>query len=232
MSSARRNDARWSDADPTHRHLLARRDAAVVRMLSDAGLWPLAGRTVVDLGCGRGHSLVRFASEPDARLVGVDRSIERLAEARERLPTAALVRGDLRAPPLRVGSADLVLLFTVLSSEPDPEVRAELARHALETLRPGGAILIYDLRVAPPSGRSSVGTPLVAIPLRELRRLFPAHELNSRTVTLSPPLARVLCPHLPILADLLELLPCLRTHRLSLIRPRPPRGASSSRRPT
>jgi SAM-dependent methyltransferase len=62
-------------------------------------------RRVLDLGCGPGRDidgLLRLG----CRVVGLDLSVGMLREARRRLPTALLLRADLRRPPLATASLD------------------------------------------------------------------------------------------------------------------------------
>ena len=60
-------------------------------------------------------------------MVGIDLSPELLAAARERRPRAALVRGDMRALPLRGGSCAAVLsLFTAFGYFGDLAAHADL----------------------------------------------------------------------------------------------------------
>ena len=211
---------RWADDDPTHRHLLDRRRGAVRELLADAGLWPLRGRRVADLGCGRGHSWEDVVAGESTRALGIDLPGERIQEARSK--GLATVAGDLRALPLRTGSIDLALLFTVLSSVRVEADRRAITSAAAQALSPAGALLIYDLTVVPPNGRLS------AVTTNDVRKWFPDSEVLTRRLTLMPPLARRLVPISPRLCDLLETLPWLRTHRLWQIRPRRSGAVSSS----
>ena len=88
---------------------------------------------LVDLGCGPGRDLAAFAAA--GVVLGVDRSAGMLALAvRRGLP---VVRGDLRAPPVRPGSVGTVYSCAALLHVPREQVPATLrAWHAL--LRPGG----------------------------------------------------------------------------------------------
>ena len=93
--------------------------------------WPL-----VDLGCGPGRDLAAFATT-GMPCLGVDLSAGMVAIAGRRgLP---VVRGDLRAPPLRPGSVGTVYSCTALLHVPREQVPATLqVWRAL--LRPGGRL--------------------------------------------------------------------------------------------
>ena len=96
-------------------------------------------RRVFDLGCGPGNSTQLLAARyPGARLTGVDSSRAMLESARERLPQAEFVGGDLRdwAPP---EAADLLFSNAVFQWVPDHA--AVLARLA-QTLAPGGVLAV------------------------------------------------------------------------------------------
>ncbi len=102
----------------------------------------LAGKTVLDGGCGMGRYL-RIAAAGGARLaVGLDlsRAVEAARELTEGLDAVAIVRGDLLRPPLREGSFDHIYSIGVLDHTPDPRAAfLELAR----LLKPGGRIAIW-----------------------------------------------------------------------------------------
>jgi ArsR family transcriptional regulator len=101
--------------------------------------------TLADLGTGTGALPVAVAPYV-GRAIGVDRSPEMLASARRRargLDNVELVEADLAALPLEDGGVDLAVLSLVLHFVADPgAVLAEVRR----TLRPGGRLLLVDLR--------------------------------------------------------------------------------------
>jgi len=102
----------------------------------------LAGKTVLDGGCGMGRYL-RVAAADGARLaVGLDLSqaVEAARELTEGLEAVAIVRGDLLRPPLAEGSFDHIYSIGVLDHTPDPRAAfLELAR----LLKPGGRIAVW-----------------------------------------------------------------------------------------
>jgi SAM-dependent methyltransferase len=179
--------------------------------------WP-DGRTrdldVLDLGCGRGDArdeLVSAGIEP-ARIVGVDVLPDRLGEARDRGLPVALASGA--ALPLADRSVDLVVAFTVLSSVRDPDVLAGIEAEVRRVLRPGGVLLVYDMRLPSPGNRTV--RPLTG---RRLDALFPGWTRRTRSCTLLPPLARRVAPEPGGRYDLLSAAPPLRSHALTVLRP-------------
>jgi ArsR family transcriptional regulator len=102
---------------------------------------------IADLGCGEGYLTIeaaRFAR----RVVAIDRSDTVLARAkaaasRRKLKNVEWKRGELEQLPLKDASVDVALLSQALHHAADPAVAlAEAAR----ILRPGGRVLVLDLR--------------------------------------------------------------------------------------
>jgi len=102
----------------------------------------LAGKTVLDGGCGMGRYL-RVAAEGGPRLlVGLDLS-GAVAAARDLtrgLPGVAVVQGDLLRPPFAPEGFDLIYSLGVLDHTPDARA-AFLALAKL--LRPGGRVVVW-----------------------------------------------------------------------------------------
>ena len=99
----------------------------------------LAGSsTVLDLGTGTGGLLaVLRAAAPEARVIGLDRAIGMLREARARAANGPLAAMDLAHLGIRSSSVDAALLAFVLFLIPSPATAlAEVGR----VLRPGGVM--------------------------------------------------------------------------------------------
>jgi ubiquinone/menaquinone biosynthesis C-methylase UbiE len=103
---------------------------------------PWAGRTIVDLGCGTGYWLRRYASEA-ARVVGVEPDPALLSVARRAaaLSRSEVVAGSAERIPLADGSVDVV--HARFSYFFPPGVEAGLAE-VLRVLRPGGRLVVVD----------------------------------------------------------------------------------------
>jgi len=82
----------------------------------------VAGRRVLDAGCGVGYGTRILAEAGATHVVGIDRSHEAIAAARTRLGSGAdLVVGDLHDLPYDAGSFDAVVCFEAIEHVEDPE---------------------------------------------------------------------------------------------------------------
>lgn len=103
----------------------------------------IAGLDVVDLGCGTGRWLEKFAAKKPRTLIGMDSSAEMLARAAEKLINSAiLVNGNCEKPSLPSSSADLILCSFLASYISDLDNFVEQIHHLA---RPGADIFITDL---------------------------------------------------------------------------------------
>lgn len=205
---------RWDPDNPGNRAIEREKARRIERLLLGTGRWPAGDDCVLEIGCGAGDVLegLRSLGIPEQTLYGVDLLPDRIEAARRWLPQAHLQCGNGAELPYASGQFALVLLFTVLSSIQSPAMSQALAREAARVLRPGGAVLWYDLR------RPNPYNPEVrAVSRNELRRLFPDFHQELTSATLLPPLARRLGAATPQLYPLLAALPCLRTHWLGLL---------------
>jgi len=102
---------------------------------------------VVDVGCGDGYltlEAARFARS----VIGVDRSDETLERAhalgvRRRVTNVQWRKGEMARLPLPDASVDLAMLSQALHHSRRPE---DTIHEATRVLRPGGQLLILDLR--------------------------------------------------------------------------------------
>ncbi len=196
----------WDAQNPGNaaiRDELARAVLAVLAAGDPRGL-------LVDAGCGSGWWLARLLAEGIApsRLVGVELLADRADAARERAPGTRIAHGDIRELPVQDRSCALVTMFTVLSGMAGAaDVEAALAE-ARRVLAPGGAVVIWEPRVP----TRNPDTRLIR--LGELRRTL-GPDIQARSITLAPPLARRAGGAYRGLAAL----PPLRSHRLVIARP-------------
>jgi SAM-dependent methyltransferase len=153
------DDAYFADLAQRYRtrNRFARRRIANVFSLLPA----LAGRDLVDLGCGMGTFTIEAAAR-GARATGVDpapaavRAAASVADAEgvgadagreatshdSRQGSARFVRADAARLPLRDDSADIVLAAD-LTEHLDDVTLARILREALRVLRPDGRLVLY-----------------------------------------------------------------------------------------
>jgi SAM-dependent methyltransferase len=108
-------------------------------------LAPWAGRTIVDLGCGTGWWLPRYAAQA-GHVIGIEpapatrlRALRRVAEAG--LHNASVLAGSAEHTGLATASADVIHARFAYFFGPGAD--AGLAE-TLRVLRPGGALVVVD----------------------------------------------------------------------------------------
>lgn len=129
----------WADADRVSAYaaLFAPvSDQIVPALVAASGAGP--GRRVLDVCCGHGNATEALAAT-GAEVTGLDFSAAFLEIARQRVPAAAFVEGDVQAMPFEDGAFDAVTCNVGLGHVPDPDAAvAEIAR----VLAPGGRAVL------------------------------------------------------------------------------------------
>jgi ubiquinone/menaquinone biosynthesis C-methylase UbiE len=191
------------------------RKRIAARLLRDAEVFPEADNEILEIGCGQLGWLSDMLEwgVRASNLSGIDLDARRIEEARLRIPSADLRVGDATTLPWDDGKFQLVVASTVFSSVLDAVVRERIAAEMWRVLKPGGAVLWYDVAVPNPANRQ-----LRAFAPAAISRLFSAGTLRYRRVTLIPAIARIVAPRSWVLATLLEAVPWLRTHVLAIVR--------------
>jgi SAM-dependent methyltransferase len=98
----------------------------------------LAGKRVLDVGCGTGANLAVLAEHFGCAPAGLDSSEGMLAEARRKLPDADLRRGVAERLPFGDGSFDAVWMSLVVHLLDRPRAFAEAGRVLVE----GGRLIV------------------------------------------------------------------------------------------
>lgn len=127
--------ARWAPAYPraADNEMMRLDERAVFGLLPD-----LAGRTVLDVGCGTGRYRQPLASRGARRVVGLDPEPAMLTDA----GGAPVACAALPSLPVASGAFDVVLCALVVGHLPDlRSALGELAR----VLRPGGTLVYTDV---------------------------------------------------------------------------------------
>ena len=147
-------------------------DEAVFAVKTGVAPGELAGKLVLDAGCGGGR-YARILGEAGARVLGLDLSgaVKKASESCRTLPNVQIVQGDLLDPPVAEAAFDLVFSIGVLHHAPDPRrAFAQIAKR----VKPGGrlAVWLYRKNTAPQEWINS-GVRLVStrLPARALESL-------------------------------------------------------------
>jgi SAM-dependent methyltransferase len=120
-------------------------DRATFHNRTGLGDQDLAGKVVLDAGCGMGRYLRIAAEAPAHLIIGVDLS-KAVVAARDLTvgsPGVSVVRADLLKLPFAAASFDLIYSLGVLDHTPDPRA-SFLALSKL--LKPGGRIVVWVYR--------------------------------------------------------------------------------------
>lgn len=140
---------------------------------------------IADLGCGRGAVLLAAAQRlPDGRAHGVDlwRSVDQSGNAEAVTQHNAellgvtdrvtLHTGDLVDLPLPDGELDVVVSSLAIHNIPSAEGRAKALDEALRVLRPGGRLMIVDIKHAKAYAAHLATTDAVDVDHRSLGPSF------------------------------------------------------------
>jgi len=210
--AARGPEWRYDPLNPVNLCMIQERERLLADLLRRNLGRPAGAARLIEIGCGNGFnllSLLRLGFHPE-NLTANELLEDRLAAARSRLPaTVRFLPGDATRLDVEPGSQDVVFQSTVFSSLLDDDFQVRLAERMWEWVRPGGAVLWYDLAYGNPRNPDVRGMPAPRV-----RALFPQGRCTVRRVTLAPPLAR----RAPAaLYGLLNATPLLRTHLLCWI---------------
>ncbi|MEO5511945.1 MAG: methyltransferase domain-containing protein [Longimicrobiales bacterium] len=126
----------------TRNRFARQRIANVFRLLPG----DLAGRTLIDIGCGMGTFTVE-AARNGAHAIGIDPAVEavqagRRVAAAEGVPHADFVQADAVLLPLPDRSCDIVLAAD-MTEHLDDDTLSRIIAEAYRSLREGGRIVIY-----------------------------------------------------------------------------------------
>ena len=189
---------------------------AIRETFSRRGVVSLAGKRLLDIGCGNGSWLrwlvETYGASPE-QCVGIDLVEEHIVAARTTSPEMEWHVGSAHALPFADTSFDFLLCFTVFSSILDETLSQAIAREMWRVLAPGGFILWYDFVYNNPRNPAVRG-----LPEKRVRSLFPSDShFDVQHIILAPPVSRMIAPHAYWLASLLERCKILNTHLLITI---------------
>ena len=204
------SDAPWQ---PASRFMLVGRNRKAAAMLHEMGAFPTTGHQCLEVGFGSLGWLSELIGwgVKESDLHGIELDSTRANRARELLPAADLRTGDAVSLPWADQTFRLVIASTLFTSVLDTDVRQMIANEIVRVLTPGGALLWYDFAYNNPRNPNVRG-----VSRGEIKTLFPKLHGAIRTVTLAPPLTRLIAPRSWALAALLETVPLFRTHLIAV----------------
>lgn len=191
----------WIDksisSDPYHR-LAGWYDTLVEPLLKNLRaeaekiIFPRKGRRVLDVGCGTGSQLGRYA-RIGVTAIGLDRSPSMLTVAAKKLTgRLCLTRGDAGRMPFHSCSFDLILM-TMALHEMAPATRSAVLDESRRVLVDDGRLLIIDYAWGPI--RSMVGRILRWLSFSAEFMAGGAHYKNYRQFMSSRGLDGLVVPH-------------------------------------
>src|SRR5437867_8424866 len=182
-----KGDPRYAWSSLGHVFNMQERERHVLRLLTRAGMMPLAGKAILEVGCGSGcwlRDFVKWGALPDD-VYGIDLLPDRVVEARRSVPPAVRVACHNAAVlPFAAETFDLVLQATMFSSVIHAGTKERIAVEMLRVLKPGGLIMWYDFCLKNPHNPD-----VRAVRRAEIRALFPRCRIDLRHTTLARPLS-------------------------------------------
>ncbi len=189
---------------------------AIRKTFHSHGIVSLAGKRILDIGCGNGSWLRRLVESYGAtqeQCVGIDLMEEHIATASTISPEMEWHVGSADALPFTNASFDLLLCFTVFSSVLDEILSEAIAHEMWRVLVPGGFLLWYDFVYNNPRNPAVHG-----ISEKRVRALFPSDaDVDVQHIILAPPLSRMFAARAYWFARSLERCKVLNTHLLMMI---------------
>lgn len=172
---------RWSLANPGNREMQLERDAVLSSLARHA--IPNRPLRVLDLGCGS-LSILPDSIVVETR-IGLDLLIGRLIDLRSTDGDTPVVNADGAHLPFPDETFDVIVLSTMMTSVPDDGTRRSVASEVVRTLKTGGAMLWYDMRMPNPRNKATR-----AIGRAELEKMFAPLSGEIRSLTVVPFVAR------------------------------------------
>ena len=138
------------------------------KYLYSAVLKDLAGKLVLDVGCGTAIRVATIAPihEYGYRYIGIDSSLTALNRARNNMPGSSFICANLDSLCLPEDTADVVLCLGVLMYFQDSR---RVLSALVDVLKPGGILLLHE--VLPRKSWSEAAGRIISVP----RDIFPPH---------------------------------------------------------
>lgn len=164
----------------------------------------------LDVGCGEGDFLRKLIEwgVPASELTGLELLHDRLEMARAKSPSGIRWHHGTLDGLGEDEVYDLISTHTVFSSILDDKIREALAREMWRRLKPGGWIMVFDMRVNNPKN-----SDIRKVTKQEMKDWWHCEDSMYRTLILAPPLARRMTRLFPVFSHALSSwFPFLRTH--------------------
>ena len=195
--------------------MVQERERYLSKLLRSHGVDSLDHFRAFEAGCSTGYNLrlfLQWGARPE-NLAGMDVDPAAVDYNRAHAPKIRVHSGSAADIPETDATFDIALAFTLFSSVPDEDVSHAIARELFRITRPGGLIVLYDMRKRNP--RNPSVHPILA---DDVRRWFPKCPVRMDRITLAPPIARTVGRLAPWLYGPLASVPLLRSHAMYVLR--------------
>lgn len=192
------------------------KERAIIKWLQCFDFSLIRELKLIEIGCGSGQNLMQFVKLgfTPKLLIGNELLSERVTSAREKLPIELkIIEGDALELDFPSNCFDIVFQSMVFSSILDKDFRYALAKKMWQLVKPGGGILWYDFIYNNPRNKDVKG-----IKLDEIKLLFPHGKIKKWKLTLAPPISRGITRIHPVMYNVFNSFPFLRTHILCWIK--------------
>ncbi len=195
--------------------MVQERERYLSKLLREHGIDSLDHLRAFEAGCSTGYNLrlfLQWGARPE-NLAGIDLDPAAVDYNRAHAPQIRVHSGSAADIPETDATFDIALAFTLFSSVADEDVSQRIANELFRITRPGGLIVIYDMRRKNPRNQSV--HPILA---SDIRRWFPKCPVRMHRVTLAPPIARPVGRLAPWLYGPLAAISPLRSHAIYVLR--------------
>lgn len=207
--------ANQSILEPGNLLMVQERERFLGKLLRAYGFDTLDQFRMFEAGCSTGYNMrlfIQWGARPE-NVAGIDLDPKAVDYNKSRAPEIRVHSGSAADIPEPDATFDLALAFTLFSSVPDEDEAHAIARELFRVTRPGGFIVVYDMRKKNPRNRKV--HPVLG---DDIRRWFPKCPMRVYPITLAPPIARPLGRWAPWLYGPLSVIRPLRSHAMYVLR--------------
>lgn len=203
------NQDLYAPWQPAQNLIVSERKRVISMILHKLGKFPNPDEKCLEIGYGKLGWLADLISWglKETDLYGIELDASRAAYAQQALPKADLRVGDATKLPWENETFSFVIVSTLFSSILEPAVRELIAEEVKRVLMSGGVVIWYDLAVNNPKNSNVKG-----LNAKQIGKLFPNCDITVKSVTLAPPIARMIAPKSFVFSSILSSIPFLRTH--------------------